>query len=176
MPAHTARQRPAPSGDVLTVGVTGHRAIPAEAFGAVRGGLAAELDGAARRCRTVEALSSLAVGADQLFAELALASGAVLTAVSPGADYESTFSAEELPGFHRLLHRARTHVRLDFPVVDEEAYYAAGAYIAERSDLLLAVWDGCPARGRGGTGDIVGYARSLGKAVVVIWQPGVARP
>jgi hypothetical protein len=161
---------------VLTVGVTGHRSIPDEAYPLVRGELAAELGNAARRSDTVEALSSLAVGADQLFAELALDCGARLTAVSPGADYEATFAPEELAGYHRLLCRAHAHVRLDFPVVDDDAYYAAGAYIAEHSDLVLAVWDGLPARGRGGTGDMVAYARSLGKTVVVIWQAGVRRP
>jgi hypothetical protein len=36
-------------------------------------------------------------------------------------------------------------------------YALAGAYIAERADVLIAVWDGAPARGTGGTGDIVAW-------------------
>ena len=36
------------------------------------------------------------------------------------------------------------------------------------SDVLIAVWDGEPARGRGGTAEVVAYARSLGKPVVLI--------
>ena len=40
-----------------------------------------------------------------------------------------------------------------------EAYEQAGRYIVEHSDVLLAVWDGLPARGRGGTAEIVAWAR-----------------
>lgn len=167
---------PARRTDVLTVGVTGHRTIPDEAFAHVRSALAAELARAARRAGRLEALSSLAAGADQLFAELALDSGALLTVVCPGADYEDTLAPDELSGFRRLDKRAHAHVRLDHAVVDEEAYYAAGVYIAERSDVVLAVWDGHPARGRGGTADVVAYARTLGKPVIVIWKAGVERP
>lgn len=142
----------------------------------MRSGLAAELSSAARRSKRVEALSALAVGADQIFAELALDSGARLTVVSPGGDYETTFTPGELAEFRRLRKRAHDHVRLQFPVVDDEAYYAAGAYIVDRSDVVLAVWDGRPARGHGGTADVVAYARLIGTPVVVIWKPGVERP
>jgi hypothetical protein len=31
--------------------------------------------------------------------------------------------------------------------------------VADQCDALVAVWDGQPARGRGGTADIVAYAR-----------------
>ena len=36
------------------------------------------------------------------------------------------------------------------------------------ADVLIAVWDGQPARGKGGTADVVDYAKSLGKPLVVI--------
>ena len=38
-------------------------------------------------------------------------------------------------------------------------YLAAGCRVAALADLLLAVWDGEPARGRGGTADVVAFAR-----------------
>jgi hypothetical protein len=45
-----------------------------------------------------------------------------------------------------------------------EAQYAlAGRYIVERSDTLLAVWDGEPARGPGGTGDLVALRSELSR-------------
>jgi len=125
--------------------------------------------------RPVEALSSLAAGTDQLFAEIALDCGARLTVITPAADYETTFTPDELSRFRSLLRRAQAHVAMDFPSVSDEAYYATGAYIAEHSDLILAVWDGRPARGLGGTGDVVHYARALGKPVSVIWKAGVER-
>ncbi len=40
--------------------------------------------------------------------------------------------------------------------------------MVQASDLLLAVWDGRPAAGRGGTAEIVEYARTLGVEVRVI--------
>jgi hypothetical protein len=44
----------------------------------------------------------------------------------------------------------------------EEAYEATGLYVVEHSDVLIAVWDGRPARGRGGTASIVATAREQG--------------
>lgn len=164
---------------MTTVGVTGHRAIPAEAYDYVHAGLTAVLSGesCARRQdrRPLRVFSSLAIGADQIFAEVALDHGARLTAVLPATDYESTFAPHELPRYRGLLRRADACVVLDYAEVCDEAYYAAGAYIADHCDLILAVWDGCPARGLGGTGDIVDYARGLGKPVSVIWKAGVER-
>ncbi len=157
---------------VTRLGVTGHRVIPAEAYGHVLDGLS----GALRpHRRPLEVLSSLAIGADQIFAELALDHGARLTAVLPAADYETTFAPAELARFHCLLGRAHARVVLDYAEVCDEAYYAAGTYIADHCDLVLAVWDGCPARGPGGTADVVHYAREVGRPVSVIWKPGVVR-
>ncbi|MFF2407840.1 hypothetical protein [Streptomyces sp. NPDC058092] len=155
------------------IGVTGHRSIPEEAHAHVLAGLQAALCGFEG---SLEALSSLAVGADQLFADLALARGADLTVVIPSSDYESSFAdATELARYQALKNRAVREIRLDYPHSTDEAYYAAGAYIADHCDRLLAVWDGRPARGFGGTGDIVTYARNLGRPVTVIWREGVER-
>jgi len=52
---------------------------------------------------------------------------------------------------------------------------AGGEEVARRCDVLVAVWDGCPAAGLGGTADAVAFARSLGKQVVVMWPEGVRR-
>jgi hypothetical protein len=124
----------------------------------------------------VEALSSLAAGADQLFADIALACGAELTVVIPSGDYEDGFDdPDELAHYHWLRKRATREVRMGYPRSTDEAYYAAGTYIADHCDRLVAVWDGRPARGLGGTGDIVRYARGLGKPVTVIWRAGVER-
>lgn len=48
------------------------------------------------------------------------------------------------------------------------AYETIGRLILEQSDILLAVWDGRPARGRGGTGDIVKVARGLHMPTMII--------
>ncbi|MFD9223219.1 hypothetical protein ACFWDI_25180 [Streptomyces sp. NPDC060064] len=155
------------------IGVTGHRGIPPEAHAHIRAGMRAEFCG---HEGSMEALSSLAAGADQLFADIALEYGAELTVVIPSGDYEAGFTApDELARYQFLRGRASREVQLSFPHSTDEAYYAAGAYIADNCDRLLAVWDGLPARGLGGTGDIVRYARHLGRPVTVIWREGVER-
>ncbi|MER6449964.1 hypothetical protein DEJ51_06830 [Streptomyces venezuelae] len=155
------------------IGVTGHRAIPDSVLGHVESGLRAVLgchDG------PLEAFSSLAEGADQLFAAIALENGADLTVVIPSGDYENTFEGVEARArYQGLKNRATQEVRMDFARSTDEAYYAAGTYIADSCDRLVAVWDGQPARGHGGTAEIVAYARALGKPVTVIWREGVAR-
>jgi hypothetical protein len=40
---------------------------------------------------------------------------------------------------------------------------------------LVAVWDGQPAAGKGGTADIVDYARRHGIEVRIVWPPGTSR-
>ncbi|MBT2406438.1 MULTISPECIES: hypothetical protein [unclassified Streptomyces] len=155
------------------IGVTGHRSIPREVLGHVKDGLRAVLGG---HEGPLEAFSSLAEGADQLFADIALECGADLTVVIPSGDYEDAFEdAEALARYRRLKRQATQEVRMDFARSTDEAYYAAGTYIADSCDRLVAVWDGLPARGHGGTGEIVAYARALGKPVTVIWREGVTR-
>ncbi|MFE7776685.1 hypothetical protein ACFU5O_22915 [Streptomyces sp. NPDC057445] len=155
------------------IGVTGHRNIPAGAVAHVSAVMRTLLSS---HRGSLEALSSLAAGADQMFADIALECGAELTVVIPSGDYEDGFDhPDELARFRNLRARATQEIRMAFDHSTDEAYYAAGAYIADNCDRLLAVWDGLPARGLGGTGDIVRYAREAGKPVTVIWRAGVER-
>lgn len=160
------------------IGVTGHRDIPDELDAHVRAAVRAAIRTALRdHGGPLEALSSLAAGADQLFADIALDCGAELTVVIPSGDYEDGFTdPDELARYQAFRKRATREVRMDYPRSTDEAYFAAGTYIADQCDRLLAVWDGRPARGLGGTGDIVRYARARGKPVTVIWRTGVERP
>lgn len=41
---------------------------------------------------------------------------------------------------------------------DEESYLAAGQKVVDLSNMMIAVWNGKPAAGLGGTADIVDYA------------------
>ncbi|ANS65028.1 hypothetical protein SLINC_2804 [Streptomyces lincolnensis] len=159
-------------GTVTRIGVTGHRSIPTSILPAVRSGMRRQLGGE----RGLEALSSLAAGADQLFANIALDKGIPVTAVIPGMDYEAHLGGDEAQSAYRRLLKACAH-RVDLPVepTHERAYLAAGRWIVDHADQLVAVWDGHPARGVGGTGDVVAYARSTGVPVTVLWEPGVRR-
>lgn len=51
-------------------------------------------------------------------------------------------------------------------------YEAAGREILKQADLLIAVWDGQKARGRGGTGQMVKEA--IINKIPVIWIPWAA--
>jgi hypothetical protein len=73
------------------------------------------------------------------------------------ADFESVDSKAE---FFRLLDRADQVVEMPERLSREEAYAAAGDEILERSDVLLAIWDGQGAQGEGGTGEVVARARA----------------
>jgi hypothetical protein len=131
---------------------------------------------ALRGGRGLRALSCLAAGADQLFADIALEQGVPLTAVIPGMDYETHLGGTEArTAYRRLLKDSSERVELPHEATHEEAYYAAGRYIVDHVDRLVAVWDGAPARGIGGTGDVVDYARRTGVPVTVLWAAGVLR-
>jgi hypothetical protein len=129
------------------------------------------------RAGDAEVFTSLAAGADQLCASLALDSGAPVTAVIPGTDYEAQFTDDTaLTAYHRLLARCTERIDLPAESTPEEAYDAAGRWIVDHCDRLVAVWDGRPSRGQGGTGDVVRHARRAGVEVTVLWRPGVLRP
>ena len=51
----------------------------------------------------------------------------------------------------------------------------ASQAMLDRAERLFAVWDGKPARGYGGTADVVAEARSQGIPVTVIWPEGASR-
>jgi hypothetical protein len=114
-------------------------------------------------------VSPLAEGADRLVARQVLARpGATLEAVMPFpvADYQATFSSEESrQEFRDALDAAATVTELPAVETREEAYEQAGQYVVERCDVLLALWDGQPAAGQGGTADIVTWARDRDKPV-----------
>jgi hypothetical protein len=74
-----------------------------------------------------------------------------------------------------LISAASNVERLPFVESTEEAHMAAGQALVDRSELVLAVWDGAPARGFGGTADIVAYAHQRGVPVEVVWPPGASR-
>ncbi len=115
----------------------------------------------------VVGVTSLAVGADTLFAETVLGLGGPLEVIVPFSGYEEKFAeGPDRREYQRLLGRAARVEVLQRDGTDEEAYYAAGKRVADLSSLLIVVWDSRPAAGLGGTADIVEYARRRQKAVI----------
>ncbi|MFL5350840.1 MAG: hypothetical protein ACJ8AT_39220 [Hyalangium sp.] len=110
--------------------------------------------------------SALAAGADQLFARTVLSRGGRHVALIPLKEYERCFDEpDDLTAYRELLSESEI-VQLAHPGPTEAAFLAAGRQVVERSDLLVAIWDGQSAVGRGGTADIVAYARESGRPVV----------
>lgn len=119
--------------------------------------------------KNITGISSLAIGADQLFAKLILKSGGTLYAVLPFEGYEQKFGTEnDRKEYEKLLNQATKTEVLPNADSDEQAYFAAGKRVVELSNVLVAVWNGKKAAGLGGTGDAVQYAREMGKKVIHI--------
>lgn len=115
----------------------------------------------------VVGVTSLAVGADTMFAGLVLELGGSLEAVVPFDGYEETFAADsDREVYQSLLGRAARIEVLRRDGTDEEAYYRAGKRVADLSALLILVWGGEPAAGLGGTADIAAYARRTQKPFI----------
>lgn len=116
------------------------------------------------------ALSSVAAGSDIVFARSALAVGLGWEAILPlpPAEFRRDFAEAEWRDVEALLAESE-HVRIiGERGRREDAYLDGGMETVNHSDLLIAVWDGEPSRGRGGTAEIVAYARELGRPIIII--------
>jgi hypothetical protein len=157
---------------VTVIGVTGHQRIPEAALAQVLSRVEVLLRSHQEH---LVGVCSLAAGADQLFAEAVLSRGGVLQVVIPCARYDETFAAEDLSRFRRLLGAAERVDTLGHSEPSEQAFLDAGIRVADSCELLVAIWDGHPARGRGGTADIVEYALAVGREIEVIWPQDLVR-
>jgi hypothetical protein len=148
----------------MRVGITGHQRLSSLAdWKWVEETLAMKLSSLPGK---LTGFTSLALGADQLFAEIVLKRGGVFTAVVPFADYALKFvEGPERDAYHRLLAQAEAVEVMKTFGSNREAYFKAGKQVVNRSELLIAVWNGKPAMGLGGTADVVKYAQSCGKQI-----------
>ncbi|HEX8840600.1 MAG TPA: hypothetical protein VF750_09050 [Sphingomicrobium sp.] len=185
---------PPPVPFVLAVGVTGHRAevLPDGSVPVLRerirdvllrleecGNLLLDSERGcfAEQPPLLRFVSPIADGADQIAAEVALELGWELQVVLPfeRAAYRSSLAnhgARER--FDRLL--ALATCTLELPGSPEhglDAYVMTGRATVAHCDVLIAIWDGLPPRGRGGTGEVVQLALTRGTAIVhVPLSPG----
>ncbi|HEX3970699.1 MAG TPA: hypothetical protein VHX19_05225 [Stellaceae bacterium] len=115
-------------------------------------------------------VSPLAEGADRLVARAALDEGYALVVPMPfaQAEYEKDFAGGESVGeFRDLLARATSRLELDGGRGEDEAasYEAVGRLVVRNCDLLIALWDGRPGKGRGGTAETVRFAANGGPPI-----------
>jgi hypothetical protein len=157
---------------VRRIAISGHRGLPPATARLVDQAVRAALTGHAAE---VVGLSALADGADQIVASAVLDLGGHIEAIIPAAQYREGLPSEVWPEYDRLLAKAGQVHRLGFTESTSEAHMAASEFMLGRADELWAVWDGQPARGYGGTADVVTCAHQMGIPVRVIWPPGASR-
>ena len=183
----TVTPRPPKLPFVLSVGVTGHRAdvLPVGSVDPLRSRirdvlllvaeagrdlLQKEQDCFATLPPRMRFVSPIADGADQIAAEVALDLGWELQAVLPfgRAEYRASLAnSGARERFDRLLERSTCALELPGDKERElDAYVMTGRATVAHCDMLIAVWDGLPPRGRGGTGEVVQLAITRGTAVI----------
>lgn len=129
------------------------------------------------------AVSPLAEGTDRIFADVALNLGWGLCCVMPfprleyekDFEYENALEEDSLGRFRQILAEASTKERLicvELPgsrTHEAESYETGGSVVLERSDLLIAVWDGQRAHDKeGGTAGTIDAAIRSGIPVVMV--------
>ncbi len=150
----------------------------------------AHLENPDRRTEIVyTVITPLAEGADRLVAHsiLNIAPASRLRAVLPFPreeylkDFASEASRREFESLYQLdADPLPPRNSLSLDNMDEKsraqerskAYLAAGILVVEQCDLLIAVWDGEKARGKGGTAEIIAYAEERGRPLVKIFTSG----
>ncbi len=173
----------------FSVGIVGHRTDRIEDWAAVRaridevlGKVQAALDeieedplfDAGRH--PLRLVSALAEGSDRIAAQAALDLGQVLEVILPfePEEYEKDFADQAaIDDFRNLLSRASAVITLDGHNTGRpHAYEACGFTMLDNCDLLIAVWDGQPGRGRGGTREMLSEAARRCMPVAVIPPDG----
>lgn len=154
---------------IITLGVTGHRNIDVKDKTLINR-IKAELRSIRETHQETEfvIISGLAEGADRLVAKLAqkeLNAKLIAVLAVPEESFKMDFAdANSRREFKTLLNKSETIITS--PLLSKKAWqsytpsrnnqYAwIGAFIAVHSNYLLAIWDGKPARGRGGTAEVV---------------------
>ena len=181
----------------LFIGITGHRKIDdhhliEEAIGRVIDDkikpIVSDKQGNAKPYSMV-GISPLAEGSDRLFANQFLSqSDRVLSVVLPfdKNQYITSFKGiqdtkgkqigskeDSIKEFETLLEKDDDYLELaEFRVAGaaqmNKYYYLAGKYVVDNCDVMIAVWNGQPADGHGGTTEIIDYAKSIGKPIFII--------
>jgi hypothetical protein len=157
----------------MRLGISGHRGLSPEVEAQVRADLTKLVD--ATLAEDLVGISCIADGPDAWFAQDVLAHGGRLEVVIPAAEYR-----ESLPDWHHSVYdelaaRAVDVHHTGMQESTSQAHQAGSEIIVGLADQLIAVWDGKPARGYGGTADVVAYAQRVGVPVRIIWPEGATR-
>lgn len=104
-----------------------------------------------------EAISGMAQGADQIFAQAAIEKNIPLICCYP---YRKNFFHQEE---QKILNKAEDIKFISEAYTGNRVYWFRDKYMVDNCDLLLAVWDGIKA---GGTWLTINYAQKIGKPII----------
>lgn len=156
----------------FVVGITGHRDLAPGALDATRDAVKTTLETLKGQLgdADLQVDCGMAVGADQLVAEVAIELGIQVHAVlpMPRSMYEDDFTGDDLVTLARLLESPGVTVH-ELPLPPgmdpqkaamqgperDRLYARLGDYLVRRANLLLALWDGKVNGLEGGTGDVL---------------------
>ncbi|WP_217140221.1 hypothetical protein [Streptomyces sp. AC627_RSS907] len=157
----------------MRVGITGHRGLGVGVERRVREMLDEAVN--AYDAADLVGVSCIADGPDAWFAEAVVKHGGRLEVVMPAAGYRDALPEWHHAAYDDLLGQASDVHETGMDESTPEAHMAGSEILVSLSDELLAVWDGKPARGFGGTADVVSYAERRGVPVRVLWPEGTTR-
>ena len=158
----------------LVIGVTGHRDILAQDLPAYEEAIKAFFSALQTSYPNtpITLISSLAEGADRLVAKMALECGHEVIAPLPfpAEEYERDFP-ESVAEFRELLQKVPASNVLTLPLVEgntslsirqdsasrDRQYAGVAAYLASKSHVVLALWDGKYGAKTGGTSEVVKF-------------------
>lgn len=147
----------------LVVGITGHRDLRPEDTAELSSTVKSVLDELSQKAplTPIVMISALAEGADRLCAAVGLEHGAslIVPLPMPVEEYRRDFATEasraEFGGL--LAKAAKVLVFSDNGSDRPAAYLASTVYVVRNCDVLIALWDGVPTSGKGGTAHAVSY-------------------
>jgi hypothetical protein len=155
--------------EVLAVGFTGHRKVPYETKSrqVIRDFLAQQKES---HHGVMYGICSAAAGGDQLFGESCIELKIPLRILLPRPAEQFRADFDEA-SWQRSVHIMENAISVEVTGQYEarnEQFYDCGIQTVAESQLLVALWDGQPSRGVGGTQEIVSYARKTGHPIAWI--------
>ena len=153
---------------MIRVGVTGLRDLSVFNIDELKKSVSKVLEAIKQRNGKIIMLNSIASGADQLCAQVGLSIGCNLVCPLPFKEYRNDFSASEQKLYDFFLEKASDSFIVSDDTDKDAAYLAAGKYIVEHCEVILAVWDGRPQTSICGTAAVIEYANCLEKKVTII--------
>lgn len=161
----------------IKIGISGKRDISSDAI--VRAEIKTKIESILKREKTKSftAYTAIAKGADTIFADVAsndFKQEVKIVLPFEATEYEKDFTESadltELKKWLTSFGISETITKEIPKTQDErnEAYFQVGKHIADNCDYLIVVWDELKPRGKGGTAEILAYAKEKNKKVELI--------